>query len=220
MSRICCPFCAGVLTPVWCSFAGHTLVVDDDGDFTIAQPTEDGSLIASAIKFVGRSAPDGTPSNLIPHLKKDCHKEICSELQEREFHIRSSPECENDEEHEDCETVVRRKLSHSVHRRTTTATTGYVKNLVIPFKFSDHATRTLPSQSDLNILFNGSDEECQTKQTYCSGNSDCQAICDKSGSVRKFYNVDSYGNLDMESVVVDWVPISMTEAEAANGNSG
>jgi hypothetical protein len=98
----------------------------------------------------------------------------------------------------------------STHRRAATATRGSVKNLVIPFKFSDHATRTLPTKNDLTILFNGSTQECNNNQ----------AICGKSGSVRSFYDIDSYGQLDLTSVVVDWVNIGVTEGEAAGGNSG
>lgn len=101
-------------------------------------------------------------------------------------------------------------MQSTQHRRTATATTGTLKNLVIPFKFSDHKKRTLPTKSDLNILFNGSEQDCKRKA----------AVCGKSGSVRKFYNVDSYGKLDLTSVVVDWVQIGMTEAQAAGGNSG
>jgi hypothetical protein len=184
-------------------------VKNNEGEYTIAQATEDGSLSASTIKYDGRSVPDGTPLNLIPQIKKDCSKQICSEAQEQDYLYRSSPECQN-KNRTDCEIVVRRKLMQSPHRRTATATTGTLKNLVIPFKFSDHATRTLPTQSDLNILFNGSEQDCSSNQ----------AICGKSGSVRKFYNVDSYGKLDLTSVVVDWVQIGMTEAEASGGNSG
>jgi hypothetical protein len=175
----------------------------------IAQASEDGSLTASTIKYDGRTVPDGTPMNLVPHSIKDCTKKICSEHQEREFLLHSSPECKKKKQ-ADCDIVVRRKLLQSTHRRAATATTGSVKNLVIPFKFSNHATRTLPTQSHLSILFNGSMQECNNNQ----------AICGKSGSVRTFYGVDSYGQLDLTSVVVDWVQIGMTEAEAAGGNSG
>jgi hypothetical protein len=184
-------------------------VKNDEGKYVIAQATEDGSLTSSTIKYDGRSVPDGTPMNLIPHIKKDCNKEICSDPQEREFLKRSSPECQ-DKSQMDCDIVVRRRLMQSTHRRAATATTGTVKNLVIPFKFSDHATRILPTQNDLNILFNGSEQDCKNNP----------AICGNSGSVKTFYHVDSYGHLDLTSVVVDWVQIGMTEAEAARGNSG
>jgi hypothetical protein len=184
-------------------------VINDAGEYVFAQVTEDGTLIASTIKYDGQSAPEGMPTNLIPHVKKDCTKEICSESQERDFLLRSSPKCQKNN-HTDCEIVVRRRLLQSMHRRTATATTGTIKNLVIPFKFSDHATRVLPTPSEINILFNGSEQDCNSNQ----------AICGKSGSVRKFYDVDSYGQLNLTSVVVEWVQIGMTEAEAAGGNSG
>jgi hypothetical protein len=191
------------------NLTGHTLVKNNSGEYVVAQASEDGSLTASAIKYDGRPLPDGTPLKLIPHIKKDCTKVICSEHQERDFLLRTKPECQKKNKAE-CEIVVRRELMQSKHRRTTTATAGTVKNLVIPFIFSDHANRTLPTKSDLTILFNGSEQECSNNQT----------ICGNSGSVRTFYDVDSYGQLDLTSVVVDWVQIGMTEAQAAGGNSG
>lgn len=205
--------CLLILSPQWSCYSrfnteGHTLVIDDDGDFAIAQTAEDGQLIASTIKYDGRSAPNGSPKNLIPYMKKNCTQEICSERQERDFLVRSSPECQ-DNDHTDCEIVVRRKLKESRRRRTATSTTGTVKNLVIPFKFSDHATRTLPTRNDLDLLFNGNEQDCLNT-----------AICGNSGSVNTFYSIDSYGNLDLDSVVVDWVQINVTESQAAGGTSG
>jgi hypothetical protein len=202
-----------ILTTQWRSsifhLTGHTLVKNDAGEYVIAQVSEDGSLTASAIKYVGQTVPDGTPLNLIPQNIKDCTEEICSENQEWAYLLHSSHSCQN-ENQTDCEIEVRRKLMQSPHRRTATTTKGSVKNLVIPFKFSNHANRPLPTKSDLNILFNGSEQECRDKQS----------ICGNSGSVRTFYSVDSYGQLDLTSVVVDWVQIGMTEAEAAGGKSG
>lgn len=49
------------------------------------------------------------------------------------------------------------------HRRTV-ITSGLLKNLVIPIRFSDHIGRSLPSKSDLNTLMNnnGPDTLCPT----------------------------------------------------------
>lgn len=89
------------------------------------------------------------------------------------------------------------------HRRAISST-GTMKNLVVPFKFSDHATRTVPSRSDLDILMNsvGPATQCPT------------------GSVRDVFKQSSYNTLDVQSTVVEWITIDYTEAECANNNSG
>lgn len=93
--------------------------------------------------------------------------------------------------------------SHDTHRKQAILT-GTLKNLVIPFKFSDHVSRTLPSQSDLDILMNseGPDPLCPT------------------GSVRDVYLQNSFNQLDLQSTVIDWVTIDFTEAQCAGGESG
>ena len=89
------------------------------------------------------------------------------------------------------------------HRRTV-ITSGTLKNLVIPFKFSDHTTRSLPSRSHLNTLMNnnGPNNLCPT------------------GSVRDVYLESSHGQLDLDSTVIEWVTLDHTEAQCAGGQSG
>jgi M6 family metalloprotease-like protein len=90
------------------------------------------------------------------------------------------------------------------HRRTV-ITSGTLKNLVIPFKFSDHNTRPLPSRSDLDVLMNNVGPDA--------------AIC-PTGSVRDVYLQNSFNSLDLESTVIDWVTLDYTESFCANGQSG
>ena len=48
-----------------------------------------------------------------------------------------------------------RRLAEKLGRQLVTApTSGSVPNLVINFKFSDHASRTVPSIEDIDILMN------------------------------------------------------------------
>ena len=100
--------------------------------------------------------------------------------------------------------AVEEQQDEDIVRRRTAITSGILKNLVIPFRFSDHTSRTLPSQSDLNILMNneGPASQCPT------------------GSVRDVYLQNSFNKLNIQSTVVDWVDIDFSEAYCANGQSG
>jgi M6 family metalloprotease-like protein len=91
--------------------------------------------------------------------------------------------------------------NHS-HRRTV-ITSGTLKNLVVPIKFSDHTGRSLPSRSDLDTIMNnkGSNTLCPT------------------GSVRDVYLQNSFNSLKLESTVLDWITIDYTEAYCAGGES-
>lgn len=93
---------------------------------------------------------------------------------------------------------------HRHYSRRVKAASGIVKNLVVPLKFSDHRSRPVPSNGDLNILMNhnGPHPLCPT------------------GSVKDVYLVSSYGNLQLESVVTPWVTLPGTESYYANGSSG
>ena len=81
---------------------------------------------------------------------------------------------------------------------------GTRKNLVVLIRFADHVGRTLPSQSDFNTLFNavGGDP-----------------VLAPTGSVRDYYAENSYGQLTLQSTILDWVTVPQTEAYYANGNS-
>ena len=85
------------------------------------------------------------------------------------------------------------------------APTGNIKNMVIPIRFSDHAGRTVPSQSDIDILMNAPGGHATLAPT---------------GSVRDVYLENSYGQMDLASDVQPWVTVSKTEAYYANGQSG
>ncbi len=91
----------------------------------------------------------------------------------------------------------------SPHRRTA-ITSGTLNNLVVPIRFSDHTSRSLPSQSDLEVLMNneGPAVQCPT------------------GSVRDVFLKSSFNQLDIQSTVVEWVTIDFTEAQCTGGNSG
>jgi hypothetical protein len=89
------------------------------------------------------------------------------------------------------------------HRRAA-QTTGIVKNLVIPLRWSDHGGRVMPTTADLDVLMNhvGPEARCPT------------------GSVKDVLLENSYGNLQVESTVVDWITMDNTESYYADGDSG
>jgi M6 family metalloprotease-like protein len=86
-----------------------------------------------------------------------------------------------------------------------TTTSGQLKNLVVLMRFSNHATRVLPSVSNFDVLMNavGGDP-----------------VLAPTGSVRDYYQETSYGILTLDSTVVAWIDLPNTEAYYANGDSG
>lgn len=81
---------------------------------------------------------------------------------------------------------------------------GGVDNLVILIRFSDHTNRTLPAQANFDTLFNsvGGDP------TYAP-----------TGSIRDIYLENSYGQLTLNSTIVDWYTTTNTESYYADGES-
>lgn len=90
------------------------------------------------------------------------------------------------------------------HYGRRTSSIGVRKNLVVPFKFMDQRSRSLPSTSDLNILMNN-----QGPHPLCP-----------TGSVKDVYLVSSYGKLQLNSFIAPWVVLPGTEGYYANGASG
>jgi hypothetical protein len=113
---------------------------------------------------------------------------------------------DRDRNDEDDETNMR-------HQRSRELNVGgqprILKNLVVMFKFNDHTGRPLPSQKDMDLLMNGSTDDCQGTE-----------VCGSSGSVKTFYEIATHGQLVIESYVADWVTVPYTEKEAADNNFG
>lgn len=93
---------------------------------------------------------------------------------------------------------------HSYVARRRVPVFGNKVNLMVPFVFSDHTSRVIPSTEDLNILMNN-----QGPHTLCP-----------SGSVRDVYLASSYNQMILDTSVAPWVTLPNTEAYYANGNSG
>jgi len=82
---------------------------------------------------------------------------------------------------------------------------GAIKNLVVLIRFSNHTGRTLPSNSDVNVLFNAPGGDAKLAPT---------------GSVRDVYLQNSYGKMQLNSDISPWITVSGTEQYYANGSSG
>jgi hypothetical protein len=93
----------------------------------------------------------------------------------------------------------------SGQRRRTTSTVGTLKNLVILIRFLDHKKRKVPSAGDINILMNSEEVD---------------DVLAPTGSLKMKYWENSYGQLTIESTVIDWIQVERPQAYYADGKSG
>jgi M6 family metalloprotease-like protein len=82
---------------------------------------------------------------------------------------------------------------------------GAINNLVVMVQFSNHVTRTLPSSSDVDVLFNAVGGD---------------AVLAPTGSVRDVYLENSYGQMELNSTATGWMTVSNTEQYYADGSYG
>mmetsp|Transcript_19681 Transcript_19681/g.41280 ORF Transcript_19681/g.41280 Transcript_19681/m.41280 type:complete len:1475 (-) Transcript_19681:335-4759(-) len=126
-------------------------------------------------------------------------------------------------------------ITHHPHalpqRHLYHATTGTFKNLVLLLRFSDHANRVLPTQSDISRLYNSEDHFIPTNKYLAEASSGKDGGRGKgedddiddivpSGSVRQVYLQNSYGTFTIETTVIDWITLKHTESYYASGNHG
>jgi len=92
------------------------------------------------------------------------------------------------------------------NRKLVSITEGRLKNLVIPIMFSDHQDRDLPTQSDIELLFNAPGGHPTWAHTA-------------NMSVRDYFLYNSYNKLDLNSTVLDWVLVDISEEDVTKGVS-
>ena len=94
--------------------------------------------------------------------------------------------------------------SSSSHRNLALSSKGNVNNLVLLVRFSNHKNRTLPPASAYALLFNaiGGDK------TFAP-----------TGSIKDYFRSNSYGLLNINSFVNDWILVPFTESSATGQKS-
>ena len=97
------------------------------------------------------------------------------------------------------------RLKHRQQRRNLSIVGGKLINLVIPIRFADHATRSMISKEEIDVLFNAVNGHKELAPT---------------GSIRDVFAYSSYGKLIVDSHVVDWITLKNTESFYAGGKSG
>jgi hypothetical protein len=104
--------------------------------FFYCTPTEDGDIVPNYDFPVAATDPDSIPDEILPH---HVHR---SEMKAVE-HCGAY-----------CEMELSRGGARMRRKLVKAPTSGNVPNLVVNFKFSDHASKWVPSTSDLDILLN------------------------------------------------------------------
>jgi M6 family metalloprotease-like protein len=141
--------------------------------------------------------------NLRP-TKRDCRNKICGEhhkdedgINRRNRGLRSG----NSTRGQNNATGIG---SMSYGRRVASVGKKRLRNLVLLVQWSDHSDRKLPTKEEYEILMN---------------NDGPHFLC-PTGSVRDVFLQNSYGALEVDSYVTDWIPMNNTEAFYSNGNKG
>ena len=98
-------------------------------------------------------------------------------------------------------------IQQQLHAQTRhlSGSAGTLRCLVIPFKFSDHTNRPLPTQAQLQTMM---------------GHDGLHPLYAPTGSVKYALDEFSYGKLGLEPVVWDWVTLSKTEAHYSGHGQG
>jgi len=117
-----------------------------------------------------------------------------------------APELCEDLSYDDCRRLDRRFLDHAKKTKDIMLETGTVKTLVICIKFSDHIDRRLPSQNDVDMLWNAKEGEAVDKVP--------------TGSVSEFLRRNSYGKMNLIANVKDWIVTDQTEDYYSYNKSG
>lgn len=193
---------------------GYVVMLDENCTFVFAQVDESLGHLAPSDMIVGDTNPVEMPE-LAPHMMPNLtmRETLCGRICEQdEFpreqftgsmmlpHINMATP---DESPRDPFTGSM-MLTH-INMTAMTRRSKVRKNLVILIRFADHAERTLPPPTDFDTLFNSQVPSPPIAPT---------------GSVRTYFDINSYGTCTLESVIVGWVLMPKSEAYYADGRMG
>jgi hypothetical protein len=159
---------------------------DPERTFYYCDQDENGNAVPRTDLKVGESDPQA--SGLPAHI------EITSD----QLEAQCGPYCQLDENG--------RRLGEEEIDGSHRKLQGTLKNLVVLMRFSDHATRDLPSVGEVDDLMSA-----DSPTTSCP-----------TGSVKQVFLENSNGRLILDSTVYQWVTLDplYTETYCANGRSG
>jgi hypothetical protein len=163
----------------------------DMGEYVYVDESEDGQAFVTQ-ELLGKVSPISKGMKKGAKTVNGCHKQICG----------GTPD--------DFDGLAKggsKRRTQEKQTRRAAKTTGTLKNLVVLVYFNDHEAkeRTVPSQSDIDVLMNADEPDPK--------------LC-PTGSLKGVYREISYGQLAIESTVTPWIPLSKPEAWYADGRSG
>jgi M6 family metalloprotease-like protein len=113
----------------------------------------------------------------------------------------------------------RQQQNQNQHRKLFHSTNGTFHNLVLLLRFADHTDRILPSQADIERLYNSNDVIPPLFMKDFDNDDDDDDVV-PTGSVRLFYEAISYNTFTIQTTVIDWITLSHTEAYYGNSEHG
>jgi hypothetical protein len=108
---------------------------------------------------------------------------------------------------EACQEMDDRFYQHQERTLQTAADSGSVKMLVILMRWSDHGNKNLPSPDDYRTMFSAA-----------TGVTDGNII--PGGSISSYVDTQTYGKLELDVTVTDWMTTDNTETYYAAGRKG
>ncbi|NJN43296.1 MAG: hypothetical protein HC806_00185, partial [Anaerolineae bacterium] len=200
---------------------GYTVVKDPKtGTYVYAEPGEKGDIkpsdepVVHAMRKTSKNSkasilnkkPSSKKQKNLRPKKLDCKNKLCGDLDESERRLRGFSSNSQQEDYLPYPGPFNTTISDEdgVRRQLNPSLAGTLRNLVVLLRWSDHVGRPLPSREDVSVLMNHKGPHALMP----------------SGSVRDVFLENSYGQLNLESVVADWVTVDNTEKFYANGGHG
>lgn len=179
----------------------YTVIRDEEGWYVYADRDETSGELFPTDMLLGVANPElsGLEQDLRPAPRSRLLREIDQETENKVERQRSGLRGDRKKEIK----ITRRTQVQDQEALASGA--KVMKNVVLLMRFSDHAKRPLPSEDDIDVLMNHNGHVPNVLPT---------------GSVADVYRKNSFGNLILQSDVLEWVTISRTEQQCADGVNG